>query len=182
MKHTTQQYIQHKPNQETPHHTQTKRQRRSTTSRDKMGHLHIRWKRNEEDYKTVQRSTNTNSIQNAKQNKEHNKTILANKYEKSDIYQMKCLDCPLQTGRTFHTRYKEHNRQWEVVLTVTQDIQIIYWTQDIHIALYRHNECYKNREKREMYEHIKNNIYICIYIKLIKDRVHMDDAYIATYN
>jgi hypothetical protein len=35
-----------------------------------------------------------------------------NKYGKSGIYQMKCLDCPLkhigQTGRAFHTRYKEH--------------------------------------------------------------------------
>jgi hypothetical protein len=30
------------------------------------------------------------------------------------IYQMKCLHCPLkhigQTGKTFHTRYKEHTR------------------------------------------------------------------------
>jgi hypothetical protein len=34
------------------------------------------------------------------------------KYNKSGIYQLKCLDCPLkyvgQTGRTFKTRYKEH--------------------------------------------------------------------------
>jgi hypothetical protein len=34
------------------------------------------------------------------------------KYEKSGIDQMKCMDCPLkyigQTGRTFYTRYKEH--------------------------------------------------------------------------
>jgi hypothetical protein len=34
------------------------------------------------------------------------------KYEKSGICQMKCLDCPLryigQTGRAFHTRYKEN--------------------------------------------------------------------------
>ncbi|PNF31380.1 hypothetical protein B7P43_G10054 [Cryptotermes secundus] len=34
------------------------------------------------------------------------------KYNKSGIYQMKCVDCPLkyigQTGRTFNTRYKEH--------------------------------------------------------------------------
>jgi hypothetical protein len=33
------------------------------------------------------------------------------KYNKSGIYQLKCLHCPLkyigQTGRTFHTRYKE---------------------------------------------------------------------------
>jgi hypothetical protein len=34
------------------------------------------------------------------------------KYTRSGIYQMKCLDCPMvyigQTGRTFNTRYKEH--------------------------------------------------------------------------
>jgi hypothetical protein len=34
------------------------------------------------------------------------------KYSRSEIYQLKCLDCPLkyvgQTGRTFKTRYKEH--------------------------------------------------------------------------
>jgi hypothetical protein len=34
------------------------------------------------------------------------------KYDKSGIYQIKCLDCPLkyigQTGRTFHARYEEH--------------------------------------------------------------------------
>jgi hypothetical protein len=34
------------------------------------------------------------------------------KYSRSGIYQMKCMDCPLkyvgQTGRTFNTRFKEH--------------------------------------------------------------------------
>jgi hypothetical protein len=34
------------------------------------------------------------------------------KYSDSGVYQMKYLGCPLkyigQTGRTFHTRYKEH--------------------------------------------------------------------------
>jgi hypothetical protein len=34
------------------------------------------------------------------------------KYSRSGIYQMKCMDCPIkyigQTGRTFSTRYKEH--------------------------------------------------------------------------
>jgi hypothetical protein len=35
-----------------------------------------------------------------------------NKYNRSGIYWIKCLDCPLkyigQTGWTFHTGYKEH--------------------------------------------------------------------------
>jgi hypothetical protein len=39
-------------------------------------------------------------------------TTQTDKYEKSGIYQIKCLDCPLkykgQRGRAFHTRYKEH--------------------------------------------------------------------------
>jgi hypothetical protein len=36
------------------------------------------------------------------------------KYEKSDIYQMKCMNCPLKyighMGRTFQTRYREHTQ------------------------------------------------------------------------
>jgi hypothetical protein len=36
------------------------------------------------------------------------------KYEKSGVYQMKCMSCSLkyigQTGRSFNTRYKEHIR------------------------------------------------------------------------
>jgi transposase-like protein len=39
-------------------------------------------------------------------------TATENIYNKSDIYQLKCLDCPRkyigQTGKTFKTRYKEH--------------------------------------------------------------------------
>jgi hypothetical protein len=45
------------------------------------------------------------------------------KYSRSGIYQMKCLDCPLkyvgQTGRTFNTRYKE-------ATTVIQDARTTY--------------------------------------------------------
>jgi hypothetical protein len=41
--------------------------------------------------------------------KQHPRT---DKYNKSGIYRMKCLDCPLkyigQTGRAFYTRYKGH--------------------------------------------------------------------------
>jgi hypothetical protein len=48
-----------------------------------------------------------NTIQNIWKRKPHK-----DKYSRSGIYQMKCLDCPLkyvkQTGRTFKTRYKEH--------------------------------------------------------------------------
>jgi hypothetical protein len=53
------------------------------------------------------------SMQNTIQNiiKQHSQT---DRYNKSGIYQRKCVDCPLkyigQTGRTFHTRCKEHNQ------------------------------------------------------------------------
>jgi hypothetical protein len=47
-----------------------------------------------------------NTIQNIVK---HERT---DEYNKSGIYQMKCLDCTLkyigQTGRTLHTSYKEH--------------------------------------------------------------------------
>jgi hypothetical protein len=50
-----------------------------------------------------------NTIQNLV--KQHPRT---DKYNKSCIYQMKCLDCPRnyigQTGRAFHTRYKEYKQ------------------------------------------------------------------------
>jgi hypothetical protein len=38
------------------------------------------------------------------------------KYTESGVYQMKCLDCQKnyigQTGRSFHTRYKEHAQDY----------------------------------------------------------------------
>jgi hypothetical protein len=51
----------------------------------------------------------TNIIWNVEHNtKQHPQT---DKYNKSGVYQMKCLDCPLkyirQTGRIFLTGYKE---------------------------------------------------------------------------
>jgi hypothetical protein len=49
----------------------------------------------------------TNTIQNILRHQP-----LIDKYNRSSIYQMKCLDCPLkyigQTGRTFNIRHKEH--------------------------------------------------------------------------
>jgi hypothetical protein len=50
------------------------------------------------------------------------------KYSRSGIYQMKCMDCPLkyigQTGRTFNTRYKEHIHDIRII--VTPDTQTTY--------------------------------------------------------
>jgi hypothetical protein len=39
--------------QETPRHTRTKQKHQSTTLKEKMGYLHIHWKRNKEDYKAL---------------------------------------------------------------------------------------------------------------------------------
>jgi hypothetical protein len=45
-------------------------------------------------------------------NRKNSETTSTKRHNKSDIYQTKCLDCPLkyigQTGRAFHTRNKEH--------------------------------------------------------------------------
>jgi hypothetical protein len=77
-----------------------------------MGHFHIRWGKEKKNHKTIQGHANKNCIYNAEHNTTYYKTISKNKYNKSGIYQMKCLDCPLKyigrTGRTFHTRYKKH--------------------------------------------------------------------------
>jgi hypothetical protein len=55
---------------------------------------------------------------------------------------MKCLDFPLKyigkTGRTLHTRYKEHIQAIRIKIA-TPDNQIIYRTQDIHMALQQQN-------------------------------------------
>lgn len=66
-----------------------------------MGHFYMQWKRNKKYYKTIQGYANKDS-----------KTSPTEKYNKSGIYQMKCVDCPLkltgQTGRIFHIRYKAY--------------------------------------------------------------------------
>jgi hypothetical protein len=62
-----------------------------------MGHIYIQWKRSKENYKTFPRDKNkiafrtTNTIQNILRHQP-----LIDKYSRSGIYQMKCLDCPLK--------------------------------------------------------------------------------------
>jgi hypothetical protein len=52
------------------------------------------------------------------------------KYNKSGIYQMKCIDCLLkyirQTGRIFHTTYKEHIKVIKIIIIIIQDTQATY--------------------------------------------------------
>jgi hypothetical protein len=47
-----------------------------------------------------------------KHNTKYSKTPFTSRYRKTDIYQMKCMDCPLkykgQTGQAFYMRYEEH--------------------------------------------------------------------------
>jgi hypothetical protein len=51
----------------------------------------------------------TNTVQKLLQSKQYRNT-----YDNSGVYRLKCMDYPLQyigqTGRSFHTRYKEHIR------------------------------------------------------------------------
>jgi hypothetical protein len=96
-----------------------------------MGHIHIQWEGNQTDHQTIKKHTHQNSLQNTEQDtkltKQHTKT---EKYANSDIYQLKCLNCPLtyigQTGRAFHTRYKEHKLAIKNKLNSTQDTQTTY--------------------------------------------------------
>ena len=53
------------------------------------------------------------------QNKTNNTTFTSDKFNKSGIDQLNCLDCNMkyigQTGRSFHTRYREHFRDFKHV-------------------------------------------------------------------
>jgi hypothetical protein len=86
------------------------------------------------------------------------------KYEKSGIYQIKCMDCPLQyvrqTGRTFCTRNKEHiqeirnnNSKFRVFQSHTE-CRTHIWAYNPYTAHH------KNREKRKILKHIRKIPYI----------------------
>jgi hypothetical protein len=74
-----------------------------------MAHIYIHWKRDTKSHKIILKHKNKNSIPYTDHHPEHKQT---DRYSKSRIYEMKCLDCLLkykgQTGRTLNTRYKEH--------------------------------------------------------------------------
>jgi disulfide oxidoreductase YuzD len=60
----------------------------------------------------VQKVNNCIGIPSSQTFRSYIKAPLTNKYSRRSIYQMKCLDCPIeylrQTGRIFSTGYKEH--------------------------------------------------------------------------
>jgi hypothetical protein len=75
-----------------------------------MAHFHIQQKRNKKGHKITQGHSNKTAFRMQYTIlsivKQHPQT---DKYNRSGIYQMKCLPCPLgQTGRSFHTSYEEH--------------------------------------------------------------------------
>jgi hypothetical protein len=106
----------------------------------------------------------------------------SDKYSRSGIYQMKCLDCPLkcigQTGLTFNIRYKEHihdirsnnsnSRYSNHILNTGHTYGIIADTMDV-ITMGRKGKCSNTLERYHVY-------------KLSKDNVHMNDTYIDTHN
>jgi hypothetical protein len=128
--------------------------------KNKMAHFYIQQKRNKKNQRTVQGCTKkiTFRMQNTIQNivKHHPRTA---KYNRSGIYQMKCLDCPLkyigQTGRTFHSRYKEH------ILAIRNSNSSLGYSSHIlntRTYLQDHNRCSrycKNTEKRITFKHIR---------------------------
>jgi hypothetical protein len=78
-------------------------------------------------------------------------------YEKSGIYRIKCLDCPLkhigQTGRNFHTRCKEHV---QAIRSNNDNSRHSNHTLNTGHTCHcnRHSGC--NKEKRKIFEHISN--------------------------
>jgi hypothetical protein len=78
------------------------------------------------------------------------------KYNKSGIYQMKCEDCSMkyieQTGRTFNTSYKEHIYNIKSNKSNTEHSK--------HILHTGHNGCYKNRQKRKIFEHTRELLHL----------------------
>jgi hypothetical protein len=104
------------------------------------------------------------------------------KYNRSGIYQFKCLDCPLkyvrQTGRTFKTRYKEHihdirsnnsNSGYSShILNTRHTYGTITYSMEI-ITTGRKEKHLNTSEKYHIYEVSKKNL-------------HMNDTNIDTYS
>jgi hypothetical protein len=104
------------------------------------------------------------------------------KYEKSGIYQMKHMDCPLkyvgQIGRKFQTRYKEHIR------TIRNNNDKSGYSNHILNAGHAYGsitdtmKIVKIEKKGKSLKHTrKYHIY-----KMSKNRLRMNDTYTDVYN
>jgi hypothetical protein len=104
------------------------------------------------------------------------------KYSRSGIYQMKCMDCPMkyigQTGRTFNTRYKEHIHDIRSnnsnsgysnhILNTGHAYGAMTDTMDI-IAMGRKGKHLNTLERYHMY-------------KTSRENLHKNDTHIDTHN
>lgn len=103
-------------------------------------------------------------------------------YEKIDIYQMRCIDCPLkyieQTGLAFCTRYEEciqavrNNNGNSGCSNHILDTGHTYWSITDTINIIKTEKKGKHLIILEKY---------CIH-KISENRLHMNDAYIDIYN
>jgi hypothetical protein len=95
------------------------------------------------------------------------------KYNRSGIYQIKCLDCPLKyvghTGRTFNTRYKEHihdkksnnsnTRYSTQILNTGHTYETIKDTMEI-ITIGRKGKYLNKLEKYHIYKVSRKNLHM----------------------
>jgi hypothetical protein len=106
------------------------------------------------------------------------------KYNRSSIYRMKCMDCPLkyvdQTGRTYNTRYKEHIHDIRSNNSNTgyaNHIQVLN-TGHTYGTITDTMEIIKTGRKRRYLNTIeKYHIY-----EICKNNLHMNDTGIDIHN
>jgi hypothetical protein len=112
----------------------------------------------------------------------HNKPNLhIDKYEKSNVYQMKCMDCPLKyiglTGRRFRTRFKEHVQAVRNSNSNSGYSNHILNTRHAYKSITNTVGIIKIRKKGK---HL-NTLVRCHIYKISKHRLHVNDTYIDAY-
>jgi hypothetical protein len=147
-----------------------------------MGHFHIQRKRNKKNRKTIQGHANENSIWKLNTIRNLRRHLRTNKYNKSGIYQIKCLVCPLKhigkSGRIFHTIFKEYiqavrnNNSNSGYSSGALNTGHIYGAVTDTMDIIR---THKKGRKLNILE--KYHIY-----KISKNRLHVNDTNIDTHN
>jgi hypothetical protein len=119
----------------------------------------------------------TNTIQNILRHQP-----LIDKYNRSGIYQMKCLDCPLkyigQPGRSFNIRYKEHMHAIRNINNNSGYSNHILNTGHTYGTINDTMDIIRNGKKRK---HL-NTLEKYYIHKISKNNLHMNDTYNDTYN
>jgi hypothetical protein len=104
------------------------------------------------------------------------------KYNRSSIYRMKCMDCPLkyvgQTGRTFNIRYEEHIHDIRSNNSNTGYANHILNTEHTYGKITDTMEIIKTERKGR---YLKTLEIYYIY-EISKDNLHMNDTDIDIHN